>query len=451
MATMKRPITEPHFAGDIGGVDGLASDMGIPILELVLNGHKQPWHAPQYTEQSVDEAEEARNRLLTVEERQAQEDAARAARMGHNRPPSEIDDPLADMTPWQIYQRCIWISDEDTNTRISLLALSRYMPKDLRRGCSMSYRQLASDCGFSLATAKRVAKSAVDINRDVTWLRVSVGKGRYVPGKGSENLYFGIVPQKWADELRRRKREGIAVEPDGEIAEMANEVSSPEPQTEVSQGHPEGGAGYQADTEVSGRHPENPGAGDHGDTEVSERHHRGVTQTPLLQNTPEKKKEGGAAHRNCTSAEVDAAHAAYNEAARMHGFEHCSVLTISRRKRLLARLADIGGLAAFKRALSAIPQDNFLMGRVAPKPGQASFKLNINRLMQTEGGLGDVLANLLDRADSSAPSTQCSLDDEVRKFAGSDIGKALISELGADAGMKRLREIIIDNQRRSRL
>ena len=275
-----------------------------PFTEPVANGDlpKSAWHTPQCTEQSVEEAAEARNRLLTDEERREQDDAVRAARIGHNRPPDELDDPLAKMTPWQIYQRCIWISDEDTNTRISLLALSRYMPKDLRRGCSMSYRQLASDCGFSLATAKRVAKFAVDINRDVTWLRVGVGKGRYVPGKGSENLYFGIVPQKWADELRRRMHGGIVVEPDEEIAETASEVSEGYPETDMSKGcsapqaevshrHPEGGAGYQADTEVSERYPAPGFSGYHSDIEVSERHHRGITQTPLLQIPPEKKKE----------------------------------------------------------------------------------------------------------------------------------------------------------------
>src|SRR5262245_9505769 len=66
------------------------------------------------------------------------------------------NDPLAGMTPWQIYQRCIWISDEDTNTKISLLCLSRFMDKDLRAS-SMSYAQWARDCGFSERTAKRCA------------------------------------------------------------------------------------------------------------------------------------------------------------------------------------------------------------------------------------------------------------------------------------------------------
>jgi hypothetical protein len=183
---------------------------------------------------------------------------------GTTSPPDELDDPLAKMTPWQIYQRRIWISDEHTNTKILLLALSRYIPKDLQRGCSMSYSQLARDCGYSEATAKRFAKDQVDTKREVAWVGVRVGKGRYVAGKGSENLYFGIIPQKWADELRRRMRGGIVVEADEEIAAVASEVSErypetdasggcDEPQREASHRHPEGGAGYRVDTEVSGR------------------------------------------------------------------------------------------------------------------------------------------------------------------------------------------------------
>ena len=183
----------------------------------------------------------------------------------------------------------------------------------------------------------------------------------------------------------------------------------------------------------------------------------GLAENPLSdapRSFKERKKEEGAdapTHLNGAAgnaAEVDAAHAAYNEAARMHGFEQCRVLTVSRRKRLAARLADIGGLAAFGRALSAIPQHDFLMGRVAPKPGQARFKLDINRLMQTEGGLGDVLAKLLDLADSSTTPSQCSLEDEVRKLAGTDTGKKLIGRFGDAEGLQRLREIVIENRRR---
>jgi hypothetical protein len=83
--------------------------------------------------------------------------------LGARRP---VNDPLAGMSPWQIFQRCIWISDEDANTKISLLCISRYMDKDLRAS-SMSYAQIARDCGFSEATAKRCAKAVAN-----TWLKI---------------------------------------------------------------------------------------------------------------------------------------------------------------------------------------------------------------------------------------------------------------------------------------
>src|SRR5688572_24073644 len=99
--------------------------------------------------------------------------------IGHN----SAGDPLSGLTPWKIYQRCIWVSDEDSNTKIMLLCVSRFMDKDLRAS-SMSYSQIARDCGFSEPTAKRCAKAVAG-----TWLTIGIGKGRYVAGKGHENLY----------------------------------------------------------------------------------------------------------------------------------------------------------------------------------------------------------------------------------------------------------------------
>ncbi|MGA7326905.1 MAG: hypothetical protein WBX25_21050, partial [Rhodomicrobium sp.] len=90
---------------------------------------------------------------------------------------------------------------------------------------------------------------------------------------------------------------------------------------------------------------------------------------------------------------VDHAFAAYNNAAREHGFSVCHKLTDARRKRIQKRLDDIGGLDQFTLALSAIPSDNFLMGKVAPrKSGERPFKLELESLLSTESGLADVLA-----------------------------------------------------------
>ncbi len=101
-----------------------------------------------------------------------------------------------------------------------LLCLARYMDKDLRAS-SMSYAKIARDCGFSEPTAKRCAKAAAN-----TWLRIGPHKGRYVPGKGYENLYDGIIPQRWADELRRRTLGGIAVKPDEVILKAADDAAA---------------------------------------------------------------------------------------------------------------------------------------------------------------------------------------------------------------------------------
>ena len=78
----------------------------------------------------------------------------------------------------------------------------------------------------------------------------------------------------------------------------------------------------------------------------------------------------------------------------MHGFSPCRAPTDARRKRLDERLRDIGGIDAFGRALSALPADDFLMGRVRPRSGQAPFKLDIDRLLQTDGNMGDASGSI---------------------------------------------------------
>jgi len=97
-------------------------------------------------------------------------------------------------------------------------------------------------------------------------------------------------------------------------------------------------------------------------------------------------------------ASTDAAFESWNGTAKALGLGVVQSVTEQRRRRLAARLADIGGLENFRLALSAIPAVPFLMGKVPPKPGQEPFKLDIERLMQTDGNLGDVLAKLIDKA-----------------------------------------------------
>ena len=138
-----------------------------------------------------------------------------------------------------------------------LLCISRFMDKDLR-GSSMSYAQIAKACSFSDSTAIRSAKAARD-----RWLRIEIGRGRYVPGKGNENLYHGIVPQRWVEELRRQRRRGQNVTIDEGIVKAADDIVAGI--TRTSQRRPEQNSG------VSDSHPVAPSG-------VSHRH-RGVPQT----------------------------------------------------------------------------------------------------------------------------------------------------------------------------
>jgi hypothetical protein len=231
-----------------------------PYTATVADGDppKLSWHAPVVGELTPDQA--LSEALITQHEALAI--SPQVPGIGHN----SAGDPLASRTPWWIYQRCIWVSDEDANIKISLLCLSRFMDKDLR-AASMSYTQWARDCGFSEPTAKRCAKAVAG-----TWLTIGIGKGRYVAGKGHENLYNGRIPQKWADELRRRILGGIAVTPDEAVIEAVD--GAMEGESGVSHRHPDG-------SRVSGRHPENEISGYQGDTGVSATLERGITQTPV--------------------------------------------------------------------------------------------------------------------------------------------------------------------------
>jgi hypothetical protein len=169
---------------------------------------------------------------------------------------------LAAMTPWKMFQRCVWLSDEKTNTKATLLCVSRFMDSELR-GSSMSYTQIARDCGFSESTAKRCIDEVEN-----SWLRIERGGGRYIPGKGRENLYHGIIPQKWFDTLRYRGRDDAANVPepsDGLSPDEAKPGQSGEPY----------------------RHPERQRARCQAATGVSDNSVRGVRATQVHQISPE--------------------------------------------------------------------------------------------------------------------------------------------------------------------
>jgi len=149
-------------------------------------------------------------------------------------------------------------------------------------------------------------------------------------------------------------------------------------------------------------------------------------------------------------ASTDAAFEVWNSVAANLGLPVVKSTTDSRRRRLASRLADIGGLDNFKLALSAIPSVPFLMGKVPPRPGQDPFKLDIERLMQTDGNLGDVLAKLIDKACEQPPSAAGLMwwqdaekvaaitDDQWREMISQFAGKTWPPDkLGPAPGSKR--------------
>jgi len=166
------------------------------------------------------------------------------------------------------------------------------------------------------------------------------------------------------------------------------------------------------------------------------------------------KEDSGRRPAKCASAKTatggerasvaEEALALYNQAACAHGFAGCHSFTNERRRRLEKRIADIGGIEQFALALSAIPRDDFLMGRLPPKPGQQNrFKLSIDRLLYTDGGLGDVLARLIDSAINAGTNARnnldATIDAEVQQLAQSKTGKQTLAHLGYEKGMEKLR------------
>lgn len=89
----------------------------------------------------------------------------------------------------------------------------------------------------------------------------------------------------------------------------------------------------------------------------------------------------------------------YNKAADHWGFHRCRVLEGQRRLRFRARLSEIGGVENFRLALRQIGKNDFLMGRAK---GHEDFRLDLDKLLQDRGRMGDVLASLIDAAASGA-------------------------------------------------
>jgi len=185
---------------------------------------------------------------------------------------SRSNDPLAGLTPKQIWHDCVWISDESAETKLFLLCIGRFMSADLQSS-DMSYSQIRRDCSISERFAKAAAKNARD-----RWLRIEPKKGR-LTRNGRQNLYHGIIPADLAEQLRARKAKGLAIVPDPTVEAAADAIVDG-----VHRLHP-----AERDNGVHGLHPEQydgvhgrgaPGAPVHQEAA------RGAPGAPLLTKTP---------------------------------------------------------------------------------------------------------------------------------------------------------------------
>src|SRR5262249_49992357 len=90
---------------------------------------------------------------------------------------TELPDSLADLSTNQIWQDCVWLSDERTAVKIFLLCVGRFFKED-GTASSMSYAQIARECGLAESTVKLVARDIRGTKEDKRcWLTVDTGKG----------------------------------------------------------------------------------------------------------------------------------------------------------------------------------------------------------------------------------------------------------------------------------
>jgi hypothetical protein len=122
----------------------------------------------------------------------------------------------------------------------------------------------------------------------------------------------------------------------------------------------------------------------------------------------------------------------------------CHKLTDATRKRFEKRLAAIGGAESFALALSAIPDDDFLMGRRPPRDGGRPFRLDLDRLLSTDTNMGDVLARLIDAAmDAQGSGAAHGVEVEVARLAALPMGQSMIREKGRETALAELRELVL--------
>jgi hypothetical protein len=163
--------------------------------------------------------------------------------IGHNQ-----SDPLACWTPRQVFFACIWLADISTSLKLFLLCVGRFFDEEARSS-SMSYAQVARECGMHESSAKRTAKAVAGV-----WLKVEIGKGRQT-ARGPQNLYHGQCPPAVVDELRNQVREtseGVSVcDPNGNGVSIDDPKGSHHATTNAFKGSPYAQMGSPSETRTT--------------------------------------------------------------------------------------------------------------------------------------------------------------------------------------------------------
>ena len=149
--------------------------------------------------------------------------------IGHNRP-----DALSDWTKREIFTACVWLADLSTSEKIFLLCVGRFFD-DNACSSSMSYSQVARECGLHESTAKKIAKAVVDV-----WVKIEIGKGQ-LTSRGPQKLYHGIIPTSVVEELRSQLRGPYGVslgDPDATGVASGDPTGSHQATPEASKGSP---------------------------------------------------------------------------------------------------------------------------------------------------------------------------------------------------------------------
>ena len=405
----------------------VADALGIPHGISLRNG--AAWHAPQCPELPPKEAQDARRRRLTSEEREEQAEHVRrtsAVGIGHNsgaaqpQPQSatvfEQFEAIVDSLAFTAEQKCILVkircrvnAKTMDNAIVSNEGLMRAASLKDPRALRAELRDLqgkARDLPKERDKAGRPIEDPIDESRATIVVEERPGKASIV-GFTPERLHAIVAAYLQHREQKRRP---------GRPPASDAPPSPGKPPASCSGGleekPPASGTGGLEKPPAS--HAENPLRQTHPDPfPLSRRQKEGADARPTQEADATKKGAARKRKRSASEQEINEALTAYNDAAAKHGFTPCHTLTDTRSSRLGDRLLDIGGVGAFKRALTALPTDDFLMGRVRPRNGGAPFKLNLERLLSTGSGMGDVLARLIDAA-GDAPTRNGTHKEEVQ-------------------------------------